>query len=109
MIHSLSQQIQPISISTQINMNRILRRKFSRRDIRLLLHTIFMFSMFILGWGPIFTVLAIDYQSKVPPFVYTLLIILAEISFLCDIINLFYYNQTLRDYLRNLIYHCTLS
>ncbi|CAF4334499.1 unnamed protein product [Adineta steineri] len=33
----------------------------NRRDLYLLKHMIFMFSMFIIGWTPIFSLEAIDY------------------------------------------------
>jgi len=80
--------------------------KISRRDIFLLRHAIFMFAMFILGWTPIFSLVAIDYHGTVTPLVYTILEILAAISSLCCMLDLFLYNHELRLYIKNKLVPC---
>jgi hypothetical protein len=80
--------------------------RISRRDIYLLRHAIFMFAMFIIGWTPIFSLVAIDYHGHVIPLVYTILEILAAISSLCCMLDLFFYNHELRQYLKNKLFQC---
>jgi hypothetical protein len=78
----------------------------NRRDLYILRHTIFMFTMFILGWSPIFFLVAIDYHGNVVPLVYTCLQLLAVISLSGCIFDLFLYNHQLRQYLKNKITQC---
>jgi len=73
-----------------------------RRDIRLLVHTIFMFCIIILGWSPVFILTIMD-DNHIPIHIYTILIILAELSFVCVVISLFFYNRTLRQYFKTKI------
>jgi len=80
--------------------------RISRRDISILRHAIFMFAMFILGWTPIFSLVAIDYYGHVIPLVYTILEILAAISSLCCMLDLFLYNHELRRYIKDKLFPC---
>jgi hypothetical protein len=100
-IRSLSRRIQLLPTSIVTITDQSPQQKISHHDIRLLLHTISMFSMFIFAWGPIFTLTLVDYDYKVASIIYTLLTILAELSLLLVIVHLFFYNRTLRRYLRN--------
>lgn len=80
--------------------------KISRRDIFLLRHTIFMFTMFAVGWTPIFALVAIDYDGNVIPLVYSILQILSVISSLCCILDLFLCNHELRRYIKDKLFPC---
>lgn len=84
------------SMTIVINQTRI-----SRRDLYLLRHTIFMFIIFIVGWTPIFALVAIDYDGNVIPLVYTLLQILAVIASFCCTLDLFLYNHELRRHIKS--------
>jgi hypothetical protein len=80
--------------------------KISRRDLYLLRHTIFMFATFVIGWSPIFFLVAIDYYYVVSPLVYSILQILAVICSFCCVLDLFLYNHELRQYIKNTIFRC---
>ncbi|CAF1564761.1 unnamed protein product [Adineta ricciae] len=76
------------------------RPTIPRRDLYLLQHMSFMFSMFVIGWAPIFCLVAIDYNTSVSPLVYTLLQVFAVFSLFVCICDLLLCNQDLRRYLR---------
>lgn len=80
--------------------------RISRRDIYLLRHTIFMFTMFALGWTPIFTLVAIDYHNTVNQLVYTALQILTVVASVSCMLDLFLYNHELRKYIKDKIFFC---
>jgi hypothetical protein len=80
--------------------------KLSHRDFHLLRHMIIMFFVFILGWGPIYIISIIMTQVPVSLFVLKLLSLLAELSLLCDMIDLFLYSHKLRKYLQRLFLPC---
>ncbi|CAF1224105.1 unnamed protein product [Adineta ricciae] len=82
------------------------RRTIPRRDLYLLQHMTFMFSMFVIGWAPIFCLVAIDYHSSVSPLVYTLLQVFAVFSLFVCMCDLFLCNQDFRRYLRAKILVC---
>jgi polyferredoxin len=75
--------------------------KINRRDISLLKHTIYILGIFIIGWAPIYLLIAIDYQGNVIPLVYTILELLAVISSLSSMLDLFLYNHELRRYIND--------
>jgi hypothetical protein len=74
--------------------------RINRRDISLLKHTIYIFGIFIIGWAPIYLLIAIDYNGTVIPLVYTILELLAVISSLSCMLDLFLYNHELRRYIK---------
>jgi hypothetical protein len=88
------------------NVTIVRQSKISRRDLHLLRHTIFMFCTFIIGWSPVFMLTAIDYSGTVPELVYTILQILAVLSSLGCMFNLFLYNHELRRYIKDNIFPC---
>lgn len=77
--------------------------KLSHREIRLLLHALFMFSIFIVGWAPVYLVISIDYSGSVSIFVYVMLALWSEISVALIIIDLFIYNHELKDIIKQSI------
>jgi hypothetical protein len=78
----------------------------SRRDIFLLKHTIYIFGIFMMGWGPIFLLVAIDFSGHVAPLVYTLLELLSVTSSLSCILDLFLYNHELRKFIKDKFLRC---
>jgi len=80
--------------------------KLSRRDIHLLRHMIIMFLVFIIGWGPIYFTSIIMNYIPVSTLTLRILSLLAEISLLCDIIDLFLYSHELRQYFQRTFLAC---
>ncbi|CAF1063607.1 unnamed protein product [Adineta steineri] len=78
----------------------------NRRDLYLLKHMIFMFSMFIIGWTPIFSLEAIDYAYAVSELVYSLLQVFSVISLLVCTIDLLLCNQDLKRFIKDTILQC---
>ena len=75
--------------------------RISRRDLYLLRNMIYMFAVYVGGCGPIFLLIAIDFQGAVTAVVYVILAILAEASLFSIIINLFRYNKKIRTLLKD--------
>ncbi|CAM4789098.1 unnamed protein product [Rotaria magnacalcarata] len=101
LVHSSSRRILPhreISSTSIINLR---RRKLSHRDIYLLKHMIFMLVVYIGGWGPIYIVAVLNNQPYSSSTTQNLLFVLAEISTLCNIADLFLYHRAVRRYLLN--------
>lgn len=99
-VYSSSRRVQPVNNVLQVPFHSIRLSKLRRRDMYLLRHVIFMFVLFMGGWGPINVLGMIQlYTSKSYPLLYTLLVIWTEICLLGDMINLFVYNRELRLYL----------
>jgi hypothetical protein len=101
-----SRRTQPISQTTNTHSNNDQQSKFSRRDLVLLRHMIIMFLVFILGWGPIYITSVISNQIPVSQLILRILSLLAEISLLCDMVDLFLYTHELRQYLQKLFLPC---
>ncbi len=106
--HSSSRRIQPQITTPQPTGNNIIdqRLKLSHRDVRLLQHMIFMFCVFVGGWAPIHIVTILMTYMTIDVMVLRLLSILAELSLLCDILDLYIYNHEIRQYLKNIILKC---
>jgi len=103
-VHSSSRRINAEASMTQIgggNSNR-----HSIRDIRLLKHMLFIFVIYIIGWVPIYILLIVDPNQLAPLWIYMLLRILPALSFLIDIVDLFFYNRELRQYLKEKLWNC---
>ena len=98
---SLSRRTQPIGTIVLAGINANIKLKISSRDIRLLKYMIYMFVTFVIGWGPIYTLMIYSHSMLISRFVDGLLCIWAQISLLCLIINMFMYNNSLRTYLLN--------
>ena len=99
-VYSSSRRVQPVNNVPQVPFHGIRLSRIRRRDMYLLRHVIFMFVLFMGGWGPINILGMIQlYTSKSYPLFYTLLVIWTEICLLGDMINLFVYNRELRLYL----------
>ncbi len=80
--------------------------KISHRDRHLLLHMVFMFCIFIGGWGPIYVVITIANYISISLVVIRTLSLLSETSLLCIVVELFVYNRKLRKYLKNIMFKC---
>jgi len=70
------------------------------RDIYLLKHMIFIFIIFIIGWAPIYIRSIIQLNNEVTLWFGQFLQLLPVISSLIIILDLFYYNHELRQYLK---------
>jgi hypothetical protein len=77
----------------------------NRRDLHLLRHMIIMFSIFVGGWSPIYLYTTISISFDFASTIVSLFILLAELSLLFDIINLFLYNHELRRYIQDQIFN----
>ena len=100
-VHSSSHRIQPHTTTTAGAIIVLRQSSMNRRDLYLLQHMMFMFSMFIVGWTPIFSLVAMDYNYNVSPLVYALLQVFAVISVLVCMLDLSLCNHDLRRYLKD--------
>ena len=105
-IYRSSRRIQSHNSISRIQPADTVRRpKLRRLDILLLKNAIFLLMIFIFGWSPIFSLVAIDYDGHMSPVYYSVFQGLAAVSLSFCVINLFVYHQKLRQFLRNKI-HC---
>jgi hypothetical protein len=74
------------------------RRQQNARDIHLLKHMLFMFAVFIMGWGPIYTYLVIIQNPFSYYLLYAVFQLLPIFSLIIDILDLFLYNHEIRQY-----------
>jgi len=93
-------RVQPASIAALNNQY----QHTHRRDLHLLRHMIIMLCIFVGGWSPIYLYIIIVFNINFTSVIVSVLILLAEISLLFDIINLFLYNHELRRYLQDKIF-----
>jgi len=70
------------------------------RDIYLLKHMFFIFVVFIIGWTPLYTVAMINSDEETPSWVLQFLQLLPVISSIIIVLDLFFYNHDLRQYLK---------
>jgi len=94
-------QPQTIGINTEGDNNQY--PQIRRREISLLRQMIFMFSMFMGGWTPIYSILIINEYIHTDPLILQCSIIVGELTVLAIIINLFVCNYQIRRYLINKI------
>jgi polyferredoxin len=99
-VRASSRRIQVQANTNSMNITMGQQPKINRRDISLLKHTIYILGFFIIGWAPIYLLIAIDYNGNVIPLVYTILELLAFISLLSCMLDLFLYNHELRRYIK---------
>lgn len=92
------------SSTTRVHTTNKQEQPINRRDIHLLRHVIVIFCIFIGGWGPIFTYVAIVSTFELASIVFAVLFLLAILSVFCVIIDLFLYNHDLRKYFREKIF-----
>ncbi|UJR20516.1 hypothetical protein I4U23_023644 [Adineta vaga] len=78
--------------------NSVRVRTLNNRDIHLLKHMIIIFVIFVVGWAPIYVLLCIDYGQNMAPIIYRGLSILPALSLLINILDLFLFNHSLRQY-----------
>ncbi|UJR18883.1 hypothetical protein I4U23_022011 [Adineta vaga] len=76
-----------------------------RRDIKLLKHIIFLFIVFILGWGSLYIVLALP-GLILPNWLYNVLQIPPTFTITIQIVDLFIYNHEVRQYWKDRINRC---
>ncbi|CAF1516665.1 unnamed protein product [Adineta steineri] len=77
----------------------------SRRDLHLLRHMIVMFCIFVVGWSPIYLYVVFGNVTSITTTIVSAFILLAGLSLLIDISNLFLYNHELRRFFREKIFH----
>lgn len=80
--------------------------QFNRRDLHLFRHMVFMLSIFVIGWSPIYILLSIQDQFTIDPVLVIFLTVLCQVALLCDIIELYVYNRELRNFYRALLCGC---
>ncbi|UJR32632.1 hypothetical protein I4U23_020092 [Adineta vaga] len=104
--HHMSNRIEPISRIVSNRTNPIIqtRSRINRRDIRQLKHTIYMFLMFLIGWGPIYTLKIFMHNANVSTSLLGFFFVWAQLSLVCLVINMFVFNQELRKYLTKKIF-----
>ncbi|CAF1258123.1 unnamed protein product [Adineta steineri] len=99
-------RIEPIQ-SIVLNLDNRLnnRLRVNQRHVRLLKHMIYMFLIFVIGWGPFSILMIVNSNMEVSTFTYGFFGIWAEISSVCLVVSLFIYNNKLRQYLAGKIFH----
>jgi hypothetical protein len=105
-VQSSTRRIQPETLALSTNHRNNQQPTLSRRDVHLLRHMIIMFLVFIVGWGPIYITSVIMTQISVSILTLRILSLLAELSLLCDIIDLFLYSHELRKHLQRVCLPC---
>jgi hypothetical protein len=70
------------------------------RDVHLLKHMLFISVIFIIGWAPIYIISVVKLPLNMPYWIYSLLQIFPVLSSLINIVDLFLYNNDLRQYLK---------
>lgn len=109
MFENLQRRIQPQTITAiTIGVHRH-QQKISRRDIALLKQMLFMFTMFILGWTPIFLINMIGTVQRIPSLIVTIFVYISDVCLLSLIINLLMCNYEIRRVLFNVVrcrFHC---
>ena len=84
------------------NANQAQASVLNERDKRLLKHMIFMFSVFFVGWVPLYIISVINWNGDGFPYIALHAVeILPVVTLLIDVLNLFLYNYDLRNYFTN--------
>jgi hypothetical protein len=106
-IRASFRRIQPSGVLTTMHHSTAERSKLSRRDIHLLRHMIVMLTVFVAGWGPIYITSILMNHVSINSRLSRSFALLADISLIFDIIDLFLYSHKLRHYLqRSLLPSC---
>jgi hypothetical protein len=102
-VRSSSRRIRPQAVLSVTNVINTQEPRISRREISLLRQMIFMFSMFVGGWTPVYLTVLIFYFIPFNLMAFQLTTLFAELCVLCITMNLFVCNHELREYSRNKI------
>ena len=102
-VRSSSHRVQAITHATH---DEHTKNQSHRRDMHLLRHILIMFSVFIGGWAPAFILRCFVPNLAVRTLSMCLFMVLAELSLLVVMINLYVYNHELRQHLFNKIFKC---
>jgi hypothetical protein len=106
-VYRSSRRVQPQNVTSLTSVGNPQPPKIlTRRDIHLLRHMSLMFSVFFIGWGPVYLILIVMNQVTIDPLILRFLSLSAEVSIFCDIIDLYLYNHALRQYLQGMILRC---
>jgi hypothetical protein len=81
------------------------RRQQNARDVHLLKHMLFMFVVFIIGWAPLYIYLVIILNPFSYYWLYVAFQILAAVSVIIDLLDLFLYNHDIRQYYKARIFN----
>jgi len=100
-VRSSSRRVQDQSAASVTNGNNTQHVKFNRRDLSLLRQMIFMFSIFIGGWSPVYLSGIIGQFTSINSLVLPITAIFGEICIFSLIINLFVQNHELTQYIIN--------
>ncbi|CAF1649633.1 unnamed protein product, partial [Adineta ricciae] len=106
-VRSSTRRIRQAKIATTIPGSATLSQQHTR-DVHLLKHILFLFVVFILGWGPLYIIVILpDYiLAALPSWLPLPLQVPPAISCMVQIADLFIYNREIRQYLKQQIYHC---
>lgn len=77
------------------------RSILNKRDVRLLKHMIFLFSVIFIGWIPIYIAMVINSYVLFSNIVYVSFRLLPAVCLLIEVADLFWYNHELRQYLKD--------
>lgn len=97
-VRSSTRRIQALaeeSNSTPVHANQL-----SVRDIRLLKHMLFIFVVSVIGWAPIYIFSLTDQPDFFSQWFFLVLQLLPVISSLINVLDLFWFNHDLREYLK---------
>ena len=67
---------------------------------------LFIFALFIVGWGPINFLAIVNAYSQLDRTIMSLAVLLSELASLSIILDLFWYNEQLSNYIRNKLRPC---
>ncbi len=99
-------RVSPQTLSSQITTRELQRQNSSHHGVRLLIHTICMFVIFVIGWSPFYFGMIFLPANSAGKHSRVILITWALTSLYVVIICLFIYNIKLREYLKNKIFPC---
>ena len=105
-IRSSIRRVQPQTTNSLTNANNIQQVKITRREISLVKQVIFMFTMFLCGWSPIYSLVVLDDIIYLNRLTIPISVLFGEVCLLSIIIHLFIYNCKLRKFLLNKILSC---
>ncbi len=100
-VRSSTRRVQPQGLHVSTNANNHIQQQpiISRRDISLLRQMIFTFLIFILGWTPVYLTIIISNFIRIDPLISYITAIISQLCILNIIINLFFNNHELKQYL----------
>jgi len=104
--YKLFHSVSPQTISSQITTRGLQRQNSIHHGVRLLVHTICMFVIFVIGWGPFHFAMIFLRGNSVGKRTSAILITWGLTNLYVVIICLFIYNTKLREYLKNKLFPC---